>query len=254
MTASSTQDLSASRIAAKQTLRAALAKHDGDPAPAEVAAAIARLETLNPTPCPARHPDMEGNWRLISAPNFPDGELQPDGTYAYTLGRLAFNMFAPQTLKVVIEEVSQPVLPIAGTSQLTHDIVVQFITVGQAGTSLRGLVRNLGVCAPSSDNTLQVQFTGGVLAPTAETDRQQWRELFDRPASPGSFNLKEWLQGLFLKFMFGLVPPQGMAENGQVEFQMQRSPKGTLSVVYLDDELRITRSRKEKTVLVCERV
>lgn len=53
--------------------------------------------------------------------------------------------------------------------------------------------------------------------------------------------------------MFGVVPPQGMdAKTGQVAFKMKRPPKGKLELLYLDQELRITRGERE-AVLVCER-
>lgn len=48
--------------------------------------------------------------------------------------------------------------------------------------------------------------------------------------------------------------PQGInPQTGQVSFQMRRSPKGKLAILYLDEELRITRGEKG-TVLVCERL
>lgn len=253
MTVSSTQN-SETRMAAKRALRKALEHHHGEPAHAVVAAAIADLAPLNPTPAPARHVAMQSNWRLISAPNFPDGERQADGTYVYTLGRLAFNMFQPQDLKVVIQQVTQPVLPIAGTQQHSHDIVVHFKTLSEVWPPLEGIVRNLGVCQPNGDATLQVQFTGGQLEPAEGTDWQQWQTLLGKPSGPRKLTPRGWLQGLFLQLMFGLVPPQGMdTSSGKVEFKMRRSPKGTLTILYLDDELRITRGNQE-TVLVCERI
>ncbi|WP_287521037.1 PAP/fibrillin family protein [Okeania sp. SIO2C2] len=65
--------------------------------------------------------------------------------------------------------------------------------------------------------------------------------------------LKEQLMSVFLKLIFGLVPPKGMnTETGEISVTMKRSPKGRLEVLYLDEELRITRGEKG-TVLVCER-
>jgi hypothetical protein len=244
-----------SRLEAKKRLRDALATHGGDPNHEIVEAAIAHLATLNPTPAPTQQTDLlDGNWLLISAPIFPDGERQADGTYVYSLGRLAFNMFQPQDLKLVINRVYQPVFPIDGSAQRTHDIVVEFTTRSEDVPPLPGIVRNLGVCQPSSNTTLQVQFTGGVLEPAPGTDLHQWQQMFGNPAAPASRSLKEWLQGLFLKLIFGLVPPTQMdAETGRIEFQMKRSPKGALDILYLDEELRITKGQKE-TVLVCDRV
>ena len=242
-------------IQAKATLREALAAHNGDPHHPHVQDAIAHLTTLSPTPNPAHNTDLlMGNWRLISAPSFPDGEQRSDGSYVYTLGRLAFNMFQPQDLKVVINQVLQPVFPIAGGEQHTHNIEVEFTTLSPDIAPLSGVVRNLAVCWPYSDNVLQVWFTGGVLEPTEDTDLKQWQATFGNSSAPPRPNgLKNWFQGLLLKLMFGLVPPEAMnAETGRVEFQMTRSRKGMLTLLYLDDELRITRGQKE-TVLVCER-
>jgi hypothetical protein len=242
------------RSMAKQALRAALANHHGDPTQPAVAAAIAGLAALTPHPAPARHPDLIGNWRLLSAPSFPDGERQSDGTYAYTLGRLAFNMFPPQDLSVVIHQVWQPVFPITDTHQYTHDIVVKFTPLSDTVPALAGIIRNLAVCQPSSDTELQVKFTGGVLEPAEGTDLKAWTTLFAASAAAHRLTWKGWWQTVALKVMFGLVPPDAMeAASGRLEFKMQRSPKGTLTILYLDDELRITRGQRE-TVLVCERI
>jgi hypothetical protein len=253
--AHSTAATDAARHAAKAKLREVLTDQLGDPQQEAVMAAIAQLVSLNPSlnlvdPM-AR---LTGDWRLISAPSFPQGKRQADGTYVYTLGRLAFNMFQPQALRVVINQVTQPVLPIPDTPYHSHDIVVHFTTLTQEWAPLQGIVRNLGICEPSSDTTLQVQFTGGSLEPAADTDRQQWQTMFGKPTSAARLtDLKDWFQGLFLKLLFGLVPPQGMDDEGRLAFTMQRSPKVTLTVLYLDDELRITKGEKG-TVLVCERI
>jgi len=243
----------ADRQQAKAALYQALQAHGGNPAQAPVAAAIARLATLNPTPAPAQATDrLEGDWRLISAPSFPGGELGADGCYSYTLGRLAFNMFQPQTLKLVIDQVSQPVWPIADGAHHTHDIVVDFTTL-DLEVPLQGRVRNLGICQPATANQLQVQFTGGVLEPAVDSDRDHWHQVFGDPDASPRPGLKARLQGLVLKLMFGLVPPKAMAaDTGRIEFQMRRSPKGRLEILYLDDDLRITRGEKG-TILVCDR-
>lgn len=247
-------DLTQARMEAKAALRGALAMYNGDPHHAAVAEKIAALSALNPTTAPARNVELrDGNWLLISAPSFPDGERRADGTYCYTLGRLAFNMFQPADLQVVINQVSQPVLPIGSGEQRSHDIVVEFTTISGSLPSLKGIVRNLGVCEPKDDSTLQVEFTGGVLEPAAGVDLGLWRQVFGNPQPVAPKTLKAWFQNQILKFMFGLVPPQGIDnDTGRVEFQMKRSPKGSLSILYLDEEFRITRGQKE-TVLVCER-
>ena len=255
MTSETVNSPNQARLEAKQALRQTLASHGGDPNHGAVSAAIDALVALNPTPSPTCQSDLwEGDWLLISAPSFPHGERQQDGTYAYTLGRLAFNMFQPKHLQVRINRVSQPIWPIEKTGRCTHDIVVEFQTLSDDFPLLTGFVRNLGVCEPKNDTALQVQFTGGVLEPKADTDLQIWNQAFGPQTTMLRPSLKEWGQDLFLKLMFGLVPPAGIdAATGRSEFGMKRSPKGSLEILYLDKELRITQGEKG-TVLVCERL
>ncbi|WP_066426716.1 PAP/fibrillin family protein [Anabaena sp. 4-3] len=240
---------------AKIALRQALAVSNGNTKDQAVIAAIENLQAVNPQTAPARNNTlMDGRWLLISAPNFPGGELLPNGKFAYTLGRLAFNMFEPTKLKLVIDRVLQPVLPVGNGEQRTHDIVVEFTTIDESSAPLSGVVRNLGVCQPASDTVLQVKFTGGVLAPQNLNQIDAWRGVFGQQSQPKQRTFKEHLMSVFLRLMFGLVPPQGMNNTtGEVAFTMERSPKGRLSILYLDEELRITRGEKG-TVLVCERI
>ena len=241
--------------AAKAALREALATYGGDTKHEVVAQAIANLAQLNPTPAPARNEAlMDGQWLLISAPNFPNGERRADGKYIYSLGRLAFNLFQPTSLKLAIDRVLQPVEPIGDGQQRTHDIIVEFTVVEPDQPPLQGVVHNFGVCQPATDDSLQVKFTGGALAPQDLTQLAQWMQIFGDQTKPVNKSFKEKILGGFLKLLFGIVPPKGInPKTGQVSFQMKRSPKGNLAILYLDEELRITRGEKG-TVLVCERL
>lgn len=242
------------RKAAKTMLREALAAYAGNTKHEAVAAAIDKLVHLNPTAAPARSEGlMDGQWLLISAPNFPNGELRTDGKYVYTLGRLAFNMFQPTSLKIVIDRVLQPVVPVDNGQQRTHDIIVEFTTADENTPTLQGIVHNLGICQPSDDNTLQVQFTGATLAPKDQNQMEAWKATFGDQSKPSRRSLKERLMTTVLRMMFGIVPPQGMdGKTGRVSFKMRKSPKGNLQLLYLDEELRITRGERG-TVLVCDR-
>ncbi|MEW6492584.1 MAG: PAP/fibrillin family protein [Cyanobacteriota bacterium] len=242
------------RKAAKTILRESLAAYGGNTKHESVVAAIEKLVSLNPTAAPARSEAlMDGQWLLISAPNFPNGELRADGKYVYTLGRLAFNMFQPASLKIVIDRVWQPVIPVGNGQQRTHDIIVEFTTVDETIPTLQGIVRNLGVCEPADDDTLQVLFTGGELSPKEQNEMEAWTDVFANQSKPAKRSVKEKLMAIVVRMMFGIVPPQGMDQKtGRVSFKMQKSPKGKLKLLYLDEELRITRGERG-TVLVCER-
>ncbi|MDM9381342.1 PAP/fibrillin family protein [Chlorogloeopsis sp. ULAP01] len=238
--------------AAKTALRQALAACGGSTKDKAVIDAIENLQPLNPTKAPAYSGTLlDSNWLLISAPNFPGGEQLEDGKFAYTLGRLAFNMFQPTGLKLVIDRVLQPVLLLEG-EQRSHDIVVEFTTIDESLPKLAGIVRNQGICYPVSDRLLQVKFTGGTLAPQNSNQMNDWQAVFGQQ-QPSQKSWQEKFKSALFWLMFGLVPPQAMnPETGEVCFTMQRSPKGRLEILYLDDELRITRGERG-TFLVCER-
>ena len=239
---------------AKQELREALANNQGDTKAAPVVEAIAALAALNPTTTPAHNAAFQdGEWLLINAPNFPGGVLQENGKRRYTLGRLAFNMFQPTGLRLEIDQVWQPVLPTGLGDQRTHDIIVSFTTVDDAWPTLKGIVKNLGVCEPKTEDEISVQFTGGVLCPSPKQDLDSWRQVFGSGKMRSPTALKDKAMNLFLKLMFGLQKPSPIdPQTGEIRFEMTRSPRGTLKILYLDEELRITKGEKG-TVLVCER-
>ncbi len=243
------------RADAKATLKTALQTYHGNTKHPAVSGAIAHLASLSPEAVATRSPLLvDDQWLLISAPSFPGGVLNDDGTYGYTLGRLAFNMFCPLDLQLVIDRVMQPVVPVPGSVQLTHDIHVTFTLRDARFPVLQGMVQNLGVCEPFTDGTLAVEFTGGKLLPVANTDRHQWQTLFGNPRRQWPTGVKAGLSTLMLKLLFGLVPPQQMdAATGELQFAMTRSPRGQLEIRYLDQDLRITQGERG-TVLVCERL
>ncbi|HEY9625238.1 MAG TPA: PAP/fibrillin family protein [Crinalium sp.] len=239
---------------AKAELRSALETYEGNPKHEAVATLIEQLAQRNPTTAPTRNEALrDGEWLLISAPSFPGGERLEDGRYRYTLGRLAFNLFQPADLKLVIDRVLQPVLPIADSHKRSHDIIVEFAIADDRYPPLQGIVHNSGVCEPLTDDLLQVQFTGGSLEPQATTDREIWQRVFGNQSPSAKRGLKDRVTNLIFNLMFGLVPPQHMdQQTGRIAFEMTRSPKGKLEILYLDEELRITRGEKG-TILICER-
>ena len=241
------------RDAAKTALRDALKRYDGDVKHPTVEGKINQLCQLNPIVAPAKSDRLESaEWRLISAPSFPQGEKLPSGQYAYTLGRLAFNLFQPTHLKVIINCVKQPILKLEEENKFSHDIIVEFTVIDPDFPRLKGRVYNLGVCSPATDDTVQVEFIGGKLSPQPEQDLKLWKQVFNQEKSDKK-GLKDRFTSFFLKIMFGLVPPQGMnEETGDISFEMKRSPKGKSTILYLDDEIRINKGDKG-TVVVLQR-
>ena len=241
--------------AAKAALRQALAANCGNTKDKTVIDAIANLQSLNPTTVIAESGNlMDNEWLLISAPNFPQGEKLADGKFIYTLGRLAFNMFQPTGIKVVIDRVLQPVFLLGNGKQRSHDIVVEFTTIDDSIPQLSGIVRNQGICQIVSDTILQVEFTGGTLKPKSSTNIDEWKAVLGGQSKSKKTSWKDSLTSVFFRLMFGIIPPQSMnPETGETSFIMNRSPKGRLEILYLDEELRITCGEKG-TILVCERL
>ncbi len=242
------------RNIAKTELIEALTKYDGDTKHPLVVSAIQELAGLNPTASPTENKSLlQGNWLLINAPNFPDRQENKQHKYVYNLGRLAFNMFQPVNLKVAIQEVTQPVFSTDKEDEYTHHIVVNFKTIDDNIPELKGIIKNLAVCHPVDRSTLQVQFTGGELIPGDREKIEQWLTVFNKNPSQYSLNLKERFNSWFIKWMFAIkTTPEKNTKTGQKSFMMKKSPKGLLKILYLDEELRITKGNRE-TVLVCQR-
>ena len=162
-------------------------------------------------------------------------------------------MFQPTNLKLVIDSVKQPVVLLGEKSKRSHDIVVEFSIIDELFPPLKGIVRNLAVCYPVDNKNLQAEFTGGIFAPQKGENLSTWKDIFVQ-AKASKKGLKEQLMSVFFKLMFGLTPPQGMnTETGEISFTMKRSPKGRLEILFLDEELRITKGKKEN-ILIFERM
>ncbi len=243
---------------AKKALFEALKNNNGDTKNETVVAAIERLASLNPESAPTENLDLlKGDWLLINAPNFPNRQQDSQGRYIYTLGRLAFNMFDPVELLVEIERVLQPVFPTGKEDELTQDLVVEFKTIDENFPELKGIIKNLAVCSPKSQDTVQVRFTGGELIPLETDDpskMKQWLTVFGSSDSHKSqLSWRERLTSGFIKWMFGISKASEIdPPTGKRVFTMNKSPKGVLKLLYLDDELRITKGNRG-TVLVCQR-
>ena len=182
----------------KDRLLQALTDYHGDPKQPDVAQAIDELVAAQSLTLDPNDPrPLIGDWRLISAPNFPNGQLREDGRYAYTPGRLAFNQFQPTGLTVVIDEVQQPVFPLNDASVApydhSHNICVNFTVTENAYAGLRGTVTNLGICQLLPEQQLGVKFTGGELKPHPEADHEQWQRCFNTD-NPSMLSWRERLQ------------------------------------------------------------
>lgn len=108
-----------------------------------IKALAAELETLNPTPAPARADALiRGRWRLL----YSSFGLNRQAT----LGRLSFNTL-PKDEPITVQRLFQEVDPATGL----YDNVVEYADPeGRPGVSL-----TLGRFAPASDSRMDVVFT-----------------------------------------------------------------------------------------------
>lgn len=242
------------RNIAKTELLQALTKYDGDTKNPVVVNSIEKLVVLNPTESPTKNQSLlQGNWLLINAPNFPDRQENKQHKYVYNLGRLAFNMFQPTNLKVAIQEVTQPVFLTDKENEYTHHIVVKFKTIDDDIPELTGIIKNLALCHPVDSNTVRVHFTGGELIPANTEQLEQWLSVFSSNSSQSSFNITQSFNSWFIKWMFGIKTTSEIdKQTGKKSFTMTKSPRGLLKILYLDEELRITKGNTE-TILICKR-
>ncbi len=245
------------REQAKADLKQALAIYNGNTKHQVVVDAIAKLADLNPTLRPVENQELlQGNWLLINAPNFPDRLENEKDRYVYTLGRLAFNKFEPVNLRVAIARVTQPVFATGKENEYTHDIVVEFKIIEPGFPELQGIIKNLAVCSPVDQDTVQVRFTGGELMPLENQDPEQikqWLNIFGNTQIISQITLLDRLKFWFVQTIFGIGKVSEInPETGKQSFPIKKSPKGLLKLLYLDEELRITKGNRE-TVLVCQR-
>ena len=127
---------------------------------------------------------------------------------------------------------------------------------------------NRGFCRESKDrnNRMLVTFTGGTLIPgnesTANDDSMLplWEKTFAKAyeRAKKERSLLGWVYHYFLKLFLGLTLPKDFEHFGRsrydnsFHFDIQRPPKGFFDVLYLDDEIRITRGNRG-TLTVLER-
>jgi len=230
---------------------------------------IEELEQANPTKAPANSGKyLEGKWNELTNSNFEGTTQDSDGKTLATLGRVAFNMFEPTSLAIRIEEVVQPVEPLSDerlealkhTSETLnetrqYDVVVKFTTVEEGDDEpLVGILHNFGECTPITEDRLAVTFTGGELHPADETKQNpeamaRWMDVFSSQQPQG---FKSRAVGILMGLMMGMSKQRGLDATGSVRYDIKKSPKGWLDVLYLDDEMRITVGNRGK-IVVCDR-
>lgn len=263
-----TESPSYARDHLKTKLKALLVQTNGSTIDPAVISTIKDLAALNPVYKNAvQSPFFCGSFCALTSPNFP-GRLKsaPDtqDIVQYTLGRLSFNIFQPCKLVCTLRSVRNPVVAQMitkkdGLDTFSYSFILD-ITIHAPEGDLPAMLVNEGYCYENMevDNRLMVTFTGGSLMPsdTVKNDKSKkdlWRSTFGgayKKAEEGRSYIGRFFQ-FVVKTLLGLtLPGDDFSGKLSFHFDMKRSPAGHFEVLYLDEDLRITRGNRGTLVVV----
>jgi hypothetical protein len=277
---------------AKESFKRLLIQHKGGATHPEVNAALEQLvqiaakdregvDNIAQEWSPARSLDAnKGVWRSITTPPFP-GKLpdDSDGKSKFTLGRMSFGMFKPTKLVCAVDQICNIIDQVDESDEVTigswdsavdqpewkqtYTIQVMMEIETPSG-KLPAKLKNFGLCFPKSAARLGVIFSSGILEPSFELSKNSalaalWKETFDdgiaKEQEAESFvsRIKSMITYKVLDMMMGLKPPSYDCVNFTQTYKIGRPYAGHLDILYLDEELRVTRGNKG-TIVVAERV
>ncbi|CAM9500575.1 unnamed protein product [Ascophyllum nodosum] len=192
-----------------------------------------------------------------------------------TLGRLAFNMYRPVELPLLLRSTTNLVGPgrpsptARGADAKINGNPPDYILTNRfstrettTGPPLRGKSVLYGSCVsdPAHPQRLQVWFSSGVLEPEDDQDLDAWRGVIN-VADKGGGGFKKRVLGPFsglgrkstalrMKLSLGIRPPAAeLGGRGELSFEITRSPRGHLDVLFLDEDMRITRGNRGSLVV-----
>ena len=87
-------------------------------------------------------------------------------------------------------------------------------------------------------------FTHGILEEDTEstTPSQEWRNTFTRPKQR---NISEKARVLAAQILLGATVPEGLSENGTMEYSFKRPIGGYNDVLFSDESLQILRGQHD---------
>ncbi|KAL3925931.1 MAG: hypothetical protein SGILL_000074 [Bacillariaceae sp.] len=258
----------------KAKLKSLLIKYNGCTKDSEVVDVVNQLAELNPNKERCSETDLfEGDFLTITAPTFP-GRLKSsnkdeEDLVRYALGRLSFNIFQPQHLVCTLRSVRNPVHPRAETSKDGHQTFsyhfVLDIIIHTPDGDLPATMINEAFCYehPDIHNKFMVTFTGGTLMPANELVNDTSKLKLWEATFQGAYQKADeersylgWFFQYFMKLLLGLTLPSDETKSAVLDhtfhFSMKRSPTGFMQVLYLDNDLRITKGNRG-TIVVAER-
>mmetsp|Transcript_11162 Transcript_11162/g.15664 ORF Transcript_11162/g.15664 Transcript_11162/m.15664 type:complete len:404 (-) Transcript_11162:337-1548(-) len=233
---------------------------------------------------------LAGDWFTISAPEFPNRikNFQHKKNHAatkhfhkYTLGRLSFGVFEPKGLVCSIVSMRSPVEHLSSSRpldqsihnpvkeptdfpkniQMTYPVIVDLIVHTPSGDDLHAIMHNEGYCFPQTDERVSVKFTGGTLSPQESVIADPmkldlWKKTFanayTKAQAQKGFATK--LGESLIYWMLKMTAPSDedteLRGDHSFKYDIQRSPVGYIDILFLDDDMRITRGNKGSLVVV----
>ena len=267
----------------KRVVKTLMKRHGGSTQHPRVNKILQKLETLNPTEQPAQSDLLLGDFVAHSSPDFPGrvrrcgknkGRAGEEEVVQYTLGRLSFGIFQPCNLVCTVRAVRNSI-EVCDDKELQEECggrrsydypIIMDLTIHAPEGDLQAEIRHEAVCYEMPDNKkrLGVTFLGGSLTPGYQVRSnpelmEQWKKTFTN-----AYKKADEERSYFGRVLLGMVkwwfklssPTDEDAEKSQfhsVRYEMKRRPKGHIDVLYLDEELRVTRGNRG-TLIVVERM
>lgn len=245
----------------KQRLRSLLRQHGGSTSEKSVSDTISQLCGLNP------HHGHTAEWLhlfvgeflALTCSNFP-GRLKTDdpNLIQYTLGRLSFNTFQPQNLICTLRGVRNIVFP-RTDGTYTHDLICD-ITVHLPDGDVDAEIWNKSYCSKVAiSNRMNVYFTGSTMSPSPGVQEDEemmaiWKNTFNQLAFEEAETERSFVQRIghsFLRRFLGITLKHDTPFS--VGLQFQKPFEGHLDVLYVDEEIRITKGNRG-TIVIVERL
>lgn len=247
----------------KNRLRALLDRYDGSTKEPDVIETIESLSALSP------FQDHSAEWLNLfigefltqTSPNFA-GRLPPshegDRRVQYTLGRLSFNTFHPNDLVCTLHGVRNVVEPQQDGTFSYH--LICDITIHLPGGDVEAEIANESFCCrDDNSNRVHVFFTGSNLYPARSVMDNEgkfslWTNTFDEATletAAAERTYFGWIIDKVLKRMLGMDVRFEKPYSFRMEFK--KALKGHIDVLYLDEEMRITKGNRG-TIVVVERL
>jgi len=250
--------------AQKRTFFYLLSERGGEPKDPLIESAITQLSRCNPT---ERYIDTElekslqGKWTSISRPDFPDDKGQNSaGENQFTLGRMSFGAFYPKSLLCSIQGIDNTIEAleepyVSGINRgdedpplYSYDVSVKF-TIECPGKSVMGQLTTKGYCQRDAKipSRFTVWFSGSELRPYCSDDKERWEKVFGSYFDASKLSWKDYFQDLLARWFLGLK----RVGTSKIQFSRLIGGQGNayVDILYLDDDLRITRGNRGSIVV-----